>query len=1210
MMKSFILRDELQHNAYSWPETVLHYEFEGIMPDPRTHILCRDGKEVPFQTVKISENRYKLTLLSDLPYGTEYSFCFKKESSKYKDLHLDNGILRLESVKGGLYRVILKSGEIFTYQICTDLTVWSEEEDFIDGQIENIITKTLKLEGKRQYTFTIKLKRELDYLEIYERMEGFSAGEAELKVTWDKFCPEYRYTLDRGMEKMDAYLKEDGSFPFYINPFAPRVSYWDQRYVSYWDKKRSFWQGICLHDLHAFDDGEYAVWTSHNTLAFSLFEDRITGPIKQGKRAFMHIFRHGTDLREIGSLYFRYYSIASLDKVKDYVLNWKSNKSEYPKYFKETGNCSWGGFYNSYIGDEATVEDMMNILERDSVQIGNIDQIAPVSARAYRGSWVQTFDRTASKLNEEQFRRVKAAMAFVCYTFADENYYPIKNLLAGHPNFLTDILGTIGVFAAILGKEHPMQEKWLEYYEIGLARNFKYHIRPALQDSLGGRWTENVGCYMFAMLNCIITDCNLIYRLCDRNPLLYPHAKALFAFLVNQQTPENAEGRRVYMPQGAHAATGEFGGSLGHGYSLCLLQLADMLRYYEPLSAEYLLYNFRDRKNFDAVLEQSSIEGENYRRYAQNTGGTPPELYSAKYTGQGFLLRDHAGDAAQEMCVFLQQIDEGPNYRWGRAAQGGCGEIYYYAGRKKYTDHAPEDVGDENRGDVQSCTNFGVLVGHEFRSVGRNDLKEPLMDLGFIQYARVNAGPYSYPYYKYRSVMMVENRYLAVYDAVGDLRQRGRFVWSQTEKGEFPKIWNLRPGVEGIAERSGLPVDVVSAEYHSRYLPSRQIVYDGWGDFFTIVSHLRDYNDEPLLKKVSAAEGGAEIIFPLHSEHVFDAATHTKVIGENYRFDGYVGYAAKVKGEVRLAIFDGSEVFCDGIGIKIPHAGKIRHAMSTVRNEEGISGRAVFQEAGNVYIQCERDVKAKVWLDGKEIPFTYKDGAYCFAVPAGKHAYQISSFPILARAKIDRTCVRDGGFDLYWKGVKGAESYQIFLGNSVQVYQNIRSVKAESEMNCCSIDGLAEGKYFVRICAIKGDRSGELSHPYPIYVNRNIPHCPEGLRIECKGEDFEASWGAVLGAGSYRLYRTCGKETKIVFEGPDRNIRVGKGTYFVTAVNGNGESSPSEIRSTENQLARWDNHPEKTFVRDTRSSEHGYSGFDYVHNQSKPVLIYDYKNKS
>ena len=65
------------------------------------------------------------------------------------------------------------------------------------------------------------------------------------------------------------------------------------------------------------------------------------------------------------------------------------------------------------------------------------------------------------------------------------------------------------------------------------------------------------------------------------------------------------------------------------------------------------------------------------------------------------------------------------------------------------------------------------------------------------------------------------------------------------------------------------------------------------------------------------------------------------------------------------------------------------------------------------------------------------------------------------------------------------------------------------------------------------------------------------------------------------------------------------GEYFVTAVNGNGESKPSLIRSEKCELAEWDNHPEKGFVRDPRSNEHGYAGFDFIGNKKLKNLTYE-----
>ena len=165
------------------------------------------------------------------------------------------------------------------------------------------------------------------------------------------------------------------------------------------------------------------------------------------------------------SHYLRYFSIVSLNKVKDYVLEWEDDKNSYPKYFCVQRNTKRGGFYKSHVG-KPSAADMMNILDRDATLFTTLEEIAPVSCRAFRSSWAQTFDLTASELTDEEFSRVRAAMALVCYTLSDENYYPTDTILAGHPNFLTDVAGTVAVFASLLGANHPMHQKWLKYYEM------------------------------------------------------------------------------------------------------------------------------------------------------------------------------------------------------------------------------------------------------------------------------------------------------------------------------------------------------------------------------------------------------------------------------------------------------------------------------------------------------------------------------------------------------------------------------------------------------------------------------------------------------------------------------------------------------------------------------------------------------------------------
>ena len=47
-----------------------------------------------------------------------------------------------------------------------------------------------------------------------------------------------------------------------------------------------------------------------------------------------------------------------------------------------------------------------------------------------------------------------------------------------------------------------------------------------------------------------------------------------------------------------------------------------------------------------------------------DNSGTNPHLRSRKYTGYGIVLRS-AVDTPAEVSIHLQQIDQGPNYRWG-----------------------------------------------------------------------------------------------------------------------------------------------------------------------------------------------------------------------------------------------------------------------------------------------------------------------------------------------------------------------------------------------------------------------------------------------------------------------------------------------------------------------------------------------------------------
>ena len=99
----------------------------------------------------------------------------------------------------------------------------------------------------------------------------------------------------------------------------------------------------------------------------------------------------------------------------------------------------------------------------------------------------------------------------------------------------------------------------------------------------------------------------------------------------------------------------------------------------------------------------------------------------------------------------------------------------------------------------------------------------------------------------------------------------------------------------------------------------------------------------------------------------------------------------------------------------------------------------------------------------------------------------------------------------------------------------------------------------------------------------------------------------MLGASTYKLYKVDGEILQLIYEGRERTVEIAAGAYLITSLNGNGESEKSGIRSTADRTTYWDNHPERGFVRDTRSFEHGFPGFDYINNPFRTILKYPSK---
>ena len=224
------------------------------MPIIGRDALLMNGEKVAYQAEK-ADGGYTLKVLADLPKGEQRMFTWVEGDTPSTPLSkegLDNGFLRIESIENGLVRIVRQDGLFCDFSLITTKKILSVSERVSGGSIEKTLAKILSFDDGSTYTFTVKIKAALDYVEIYEDLRGVVADGSRLTATWGGFSPRYRFAPERGAEKLDEYLKEDGSLPFYMAPHADGGRLRDQKGVAYEDRQKGVWLGFLFHDLSAW----------------------------------------------------------------------------------------------------------------------------------------------------------------------------------------------------------------------------------------------------------------------------------------------------------------------------------------------------------------------------------------------------------------------------------------------------------------------------------------------------------------------------------------------------------------------------------------------------------------------------------------------------------------------------------------------------------------------------------------------------------------------------------------------------------------------------------------------------------------------------------------------------------------------------------------------------------------------------------------------
>lgn len=168
---------------------------------------------------------------------------------------------------------------------------------------------------------------------------------------------------------------------------------------------------------------------------------------------------------------------------------------------------------------------------------------------------------------------------------------------------------------------------------------------------------------------------------------------------------------------------------------------------------------------------------------------------------------------------------------------------------------------------------------------------------------------------------------------------------------------------------------------------------------------------------------------------------------------------------------------------------------------------------------------------------------------------------------------------------------------------------------------LKEGKVHIRAVALNGKKEAEFAQEYPVYITHEPPHYPEGLRLRLDTDEVHLSWGQVLGAEKYGVYRRKSGETNFlkIFEGKTNlySDKTATGTvkpfelpgksenkeadyanitiyeYAVTTINGKGESVLSPVENSD--PASWNNWYPQTELKFKRRSAFWMEPYVYPH---------------
>ena len=1115
-----------------------------------------------------------------------------------------------------------------------------------------------------RYVATVTCESGMDFVRFQEDMEGLPVGcRGLLTSTWSglgathRQAPNHPFPLTDDIraydnypwEKIDAPFRFDraplraGQLPFTLGIYerAPG-NFFTGTFANFWNQATDDALGVFIDDVTGWQDHEYAYEVVSPLLPVRYFHQAgrffWEWPLARGRRSTcIACYDHAKDrtamldleakvalggkslvykvpLTVTSHTLFLQNRFGSLDlnRVKDWVLDYPDNRRRAEKILDDGRPKDADDFVQRVMTSpyvcSLPVSGTRQMAGHGPLPGRNITNFSPVPSRQILSNWVESFNAGSASLSEPQRRRVTALFLFLAYVHAGEEFMPVSLMLAGHPNFLADVKA-VPPAMAFLFPEHPLAPAWADLWEKSVELNTRFNTRPAVDvwGSRGGRWTENLGTYVWAFLRPALRTGYLLKSYDGHERFLSPQLADMAEWLVHALSApfdgESEKGhanllrvdqgrewgvvgpgagpRRVHPPQGVHSEQRIPPRSLWY--------LGTCLQRYAPLAAEHAMWAAR-KSDVDTESSAKSVSPWDRMYQQPDNRGTNPHLRSAKFTGYGLVLRSGV-DTGDEVSVHLQQIDEGPNYRWGRSGEGGCGILYFYAGGKSHSYTGPEDAGDRDDQDTDFCTTFGVYKEGRFRSIGMNVLSRPLYNLGTGQFAEIiprrGPSPYAFPEYLGRSVLLAGNQYFVLYDSVADQALMHRLTWFVRKGDTLPNI-QLLLGAFGSREtqRTELSTSTSTGTW-----------FDGLGDSLAVVSHRSDVTAE-------GTAFGCRVTLPGAVDLVFRRPTPIRFAEGGLSFEGTAGLIRSTGPRIEFSLFHGTHIGVPGL------------AFATSDSDLGIGGHVEpgHPPAGEFFAPTATSFRlttkglAKgtvLYVDGIAVPGFAGAESLEVKLVAGQHRWELSATAPTPNAPlILRTENRAGGGLVVVSPTAAATRYRLELSpDSGATWQPIET----KDVPRFTVAGLKDGtKVHVRAVALTASTESLPGPEYPLYVTSAAPPPPDGLRVKLAAGAAELSWGEILGATEYRLYARSAPDAEFrrLYTGPERTFVDHRSSlracdtlpssrpvssqpldlveYRVTAVSGNGEGAHSRIANSDPSSWRnWDPRPGEKFRRVT-----------------------------